>query len=207
MSIRLTARRREVRWVRRLRYSRFHWLSLVQMIVAAQRLVDAAVSAFARRLFLASPTPSRQRSARSRPASRARCCPTCRRTRSSSDDTRRRVRMRTPVGGAATNRSECALRRIDTNVSQLEVVTDVQMSSRLGGILVELMFDHKSGSAGRGSVVADDPALVSRQIWLRSLHRLRCLSPLSFRLPPISPSSMGSTGGGRGTQGWSRGNR
>jgi hypothetical protein len=35
MSIRLTARRREVRWVRRLRYSRFHWLSLVQMIVAA----------------------------------------------------------------------------------------------------------------------------------------------------------------------------
>jgi hypothetical protein len=145
MSIRSTARRREVRWLRRLRYSRFHWLSLVHMIVAAQRLVDAAVSAFARRLFPASPTPSRQRSARSRPASRARCCPTCRRTRSSSDDTRRRVRMRTPVGGAATNRSECVLRRIDTNVSRLEVVTDVQMSPRLGGILVELMFDHKSG--------------------------------------------------------------
>jgi hypothetical protein len=76
----------------------------------AQRLDEAAVSDRFLQLRSRSPQPTRQRSAKSRPASRPRCSPTSRSTISSAAEGRSRVRMRTPAGDATTNGAVMARR-------------------------------------------------------------------------------------------------
>jgi hypothetical protein len=89
----------------RLVSARCHWSLEVRVIDPAQRLDAWLVRVRLRAARWSGAGPSRHRQARSAPARRPRYSPTARTTASSAAESRSRVRIRAPAGGATTNGS------------------------------------------------------------------------------------------------------